>query len=317
MGHAKASPYNCDMAWNALHFVAPETAADAACDALLAAGALSVDVADADAGTEAEQAIFREPTHPSPVRWNANLLSALFEESTEPASLQALAHAVGNELAFVPRHVSVARVDDADWVRMTQSQFAPIEIEPTLWIVPTWCTPPNPDALNLVLDPGLAFGTGSHPTTALCLRWIAQQARSGGLQGKSLLDYGCGSGILAIAAARLGAGETVGSDIDPQAILVSKENAARNSAPQVQWMLPDTVPKGPYPIVVANILANPLTVLAPMLCGYLAPGGSIILAGILTEQVEKVTNAYAPWVKLAVLAERDGWQLLGGTRAPA
>jgi ribosomal protein L11 methyltransferase len=303
------------MAWNALHFVAPETAADAACDALLAAGALSVDVADADAGTEAEQAIFREPTHPSPVRWNANLLSSLFEESTEAASLQALAHAVGNELAFVPQHVSVARVDDADWVRMTQSQFAPIEIEPTLWIVPTWCAPPNPDALNLVLDPGLAFGTGSHPTTALCLRWIAEQARAGRLQGKSLLDYGCGSGILAIAAARLGAGVTVGSDIDPQAILVSKDNAARNSAPQVQWMLPDTVPKGPYPIVVANILANPLIVLAPMLCAYLAPGGAIILAGILTEQVEKVTNAYAPWVQLSVLAEREGWQLLGGTRA--
>lgn len=304
------------MAWNALHFVAPETAADAACDALLAAGALSVDVADADAGTEAEQAIFREPTHPSPVRWNANLLSALFEESTEIASLHALARAVGNELAFVPQHVSVARVEDADWVRMTQSQFAPIEIEPTLWIVPTWCTPPNPAALNLVLDPGLAFGTGSHPTTALCLRWIAEQARTGALQGKSLLDYGCGSGILAIAAARLGAGETVGSDIDPQAILVSKDNAARNAAPQVRWMLPDTVPKGPYPVVVANILANPLTVLAPMLCGYLALGGSIILAGILTEQVEKVTNAYAPWVKLSVLAEREGWQLLGGTRDP-
>jgi ribosomal protein L11 methyltransferase len=306
------------MPWNALHFVAPETAADAACDALLSAGALSVDVADADAGTEAERAIFREPTHPSPVRWNANLLCALFEESTDSASLQALAHAVGNELEFPPQHVSVTRVEDADWVRMTQSQFAPIEIEPTLWIVPTWCTPPNPAALNLVLDPGLAFGTGSHPTTALCLRWIASQARAGTLQGKALLDYGCGSGILAIAAARLGAGDAalgvVGSDIDPQAVAVSHENAARNSAPQVRWMLPDTVPKGPYPIVVANILANPLTVLAPMLCNYLAPSGSIILAGILTEQVEKVTAAYAPWVKLTVLAEREGWQLLGGNR---
>jgi ribosomal protein L11 methyltransferase len=302
------------MAWNALHFVAPETTADAACDALLAAGALSVDVADADAGTQAERAIFREPTYPSPVRWNANLLTALFDESAEPASLQALALAVGNTLGFEPQHVSVTRVNDADWVRMTQSQFAPIEIEPTLWIVPTWCEPPNPNALNLVLDPGLAFGTGSHPTTALCLRWIADQARAGGLQGKAVLDYGCGSGILAIAAARLGAGATVGSDIDPQAILVSQENAARNRAPQVQWMLPDAVPKGPYPIVVANILANPLTVLAPMLCAYLAPGGAIILAGILTEQVEKVTNAYAPWVRLSILAERDGWQLLGGTR---
>jgi ribosomal protein L11 methyltransferase len=307
--------YNTLMYWQALSFVAPETVVEAVADALMDTGALSVDVADADAGSEAERAIFREPNEASPERWVSNRVTALFAAEHKPEALSALALALGNALDFTPHSTTLSRVDDADWVRLTQSQFAPIEIDPALWIVPTWRDAPKADALNLVLDPGLAFGTGSHPTTRLCLRWLLGLSRAGAFrQGERVLDYGCGSGILAIAAERLGASAVVGTDIDAQALLVAKENATRNDAHHAVWLLPNAVPVGPYPIVVANILANPLCVLAPMLCEYVAPGGKIALAGILAEQVDKVTAAYAPWISLSVANADDGWQLLTGTR---
>ncbi len=300
--------------WHALTFVAPESTVEAATELLMAAGALSADVADADAGTLAEQAIFREPNEASPLRWSSNRVTAMFDADATPAALEALAYSVGNELAFTAQHVAVSRIDDADWVRLTQSQFSPIEIEPALWIVPTWCTPPKPNALNLILDPGMAFGTGSHPTTALCLRWLAQGARDGWLLGADVLDYGCGSGILGIAAARLGAKSVIGTDIDAHSLTVATQNAERNCAAGIAWVMPDAVPQQQFPILVANILANPLCVLAPLLSGMLAQGGRLALSGILTEQIDKVTTAYAPWVSLQVTAQCDGWQLLTGQR---
>ncbi len=300
--------------WHALLFTAPETAIEAVSDALLDAGALSIDVADAEAGTEAERAIFREPIEASPLRWNANRVTAMFNAQAAPAGLEALAHALANDAGFTAHDVAVTRVNDADWVRLTQSQFAPIEIEPTLWIVPTWCTPPRPDALNLVLDPGMAFGTGSHPTTALCLRWLAQGAREGWLHQQAMIDYGCGSGILAIAAARLGTGAVLGTDIDAHALDVARDNALRNHAPQISWCLPAEAVGHTAPIVVANILSNPLCVLAPLLSASVAPGGRLALSGVLAEQVERVTAAYAPWIALTVSASHDGWQLLTGQK---
>jgi ribosomal protein L11 methyltransferase len=302
------------MTWLSLSFVAPETAVEGVSDALMEAGALSVDVADADAGSDAERAIFGEPTEVVIEKWASNRITTLFEASTNEQSLRALASALGNAHDFSPRSVTVDTVNDADWVRLTQAQFAPIEIDPMLWIVPTWREPPVPGALNLVLDPGLAFGTGSHPTTRLCLRWLLGLQGDGHLVKASVLDYGCGSGILGIAALRLGAAQVVGTDIDPQAIEVARDNAHRNQADAAQWCLPDMVEDRLYPIVVANILANPLCVLAPMLARFVAPGGQLALSGILHEQVEKVKHAYAPWITLKVHAHDEGWQLLTGTR---
>lgn len=304
-----------DSHWLALSFTAPEHAVDDVSDMLMEAGALSVDVADADAGTEAERAIFREPNEASALRWTHNRITALFDSGHERDALLALVPACSNAHAFTPTSVRIAQVDEQDWVRLTQSQFAPIEIEPALWIVPTWCEPPRADALNLILDPGMAFGTGSHPTTALCLRWLSRGAHAGWLTNQDVLDYGCGSGILGIAAKRLGAAQVIGTDIDAHALEVARENAQRNGAASVRWPLPDGVPARPFPVVVANILANPLCVLAPLLCGHLAQHGRIALSGILREQVEKVRAAYAPWVALQVEHELDGWQLMTGVRA--
>ncbi len=202
---------------------------------------------------------------------------------------------------------------DQDWVRATQSQFGPIEITPALWIVPSWSAPVTPGALNLVLDPGLAFGTGSHPTTSLCLQWLAATP----LAGARVLDYGCGSGILAIAAAKLGAREVTGTDIDAQALVASRENAVRNAV-TARFVGPDALPPAAqYDIVVANILANPLMVLAPALAQRVRPGGAIVLSGVLAVQATEVAACYAPWFRIGVWKEEDGWVALAGTREPA
>ena len=200
-------------------------------------------------------------------------------------------------------------VPETDWVRATQAQFEPIEITPTLWIVPTWCDPPNPSAINLRVDPGLAFGTGTHPTTRLCLQWLSDLS----LSGKTVLDYGCGSGILAMAASALGAPEVFGVDIDPQAVETARLNTEANQL-TVAYATSDDELNERYDVVVANILAGPLTVLAPAICNHVKSGGSLALAGILTPQIERIQTAYAPWIKLTVSAERDGWVRMSGVR---
>mgnify|MGYP001593222858 CR=1 FL=1 len=196
-----------------------------------------------------------------------------------------------------------------DWVRATQAQFEPIRISERIWIVPSWHTPPDPHALNLVLDPGLAFGTGSHPTTRLCLAWLEARLRG----GESVLDYGCGSGILAIAAARLGAGEVVGIDIDPEAVRTARTNAAANQA-RARFAATDTPLPPPSDLVLANILAGPLKVLAPLLAAHTRPGGRIVLAGLLDAQSADVTAAYAPWFDMSAFASAEGWTALEGRR---
>ncbi|MEP7180955.1 MAG: 50S ribosomal protein L11 methyltransferase [Betaproteobacteria bacterium] len=299
------------MAYVALRFDAAADAADAWADALLDAGALSVDVADPGAGTTDEVALYGEPGVPA-ARWPISRLCALFAADNDAAA--ALASAARIVGATAPEFETEA-VAEQDWVRATQAQFAPIHVADRLWIVPSWCEPADPGAVNLVLDPGLAFGTGSHPTTRLCLQWLAAEL----VAGASVLDYGCGSGILAIAAALLGAGPVVGTDVDPQAIVASRANAAANAV-TATFALPDALAgaaSAPFDVVVANILANPLVLLAGALAGRVRAGGRIVLSGILGPQAGEVVAAYGRWFKIGVWREDDGWVALAGTRHSA
>lgn len=293
--------------WLSVSIATDAAHAEALSDALLALGALSVGVEDADAGTERETPQFGEPgSTPAPL-WAHSRVVALFERS---ADIPLIAAAAAGEagLDATPAY-DITEVAEQDWVRLTQSQFEPIRINERLWIVPSWHDAPDPGAINLELDPGLAFGTGSHPTTRLCLEWLCGAVRA----GDSVLDYGCGSGILAIAAAKLGAGRVTGVDIDENALAAAAGNAERNGV-----ILHLTHSKQPldasFDIVVANILTNPLCVLAPLLAERTRPGGMIALSGILTAQIEQVRQAYRGVFDLSVRAEKEGWALLEGVR---
>ncbi|RZL68296.1 MAG: 50S ribosomal protein L11 methyltransferase [Variovorax sp.] len=287
-----------------LRLLVPEDRVETVSDALDALDALSVSVEDADAQTDAEQALFGEPGMPPPKEgWQRSRVIALFDT-------QALADDAATVLAAQDffdgcKLLGVALVPDQDWVRLTQSQFAPVEITPAFWIVPTWHEPPAQAREVIRLDPGLAFGTGTHPTTRMCLRWIATR---GELKGQRVLDYGCGSGILAIGAAKYGASEIDAVDIDEAAVTSTRLNAEANGV-LLKAALPDAA-KGRYQTVLANILATPLKVLAPLLCAHVAPGGSLVLAGILERQAEELKLAYAPYVQLEVSDAEDGWILM-------
>jgi len=289
-----------------VRFDAPAGEVDAWSDALMGAGALAIDVADPAAGTPHETPQYGEPGEPVAALWPLSRLSALFAADTD---LRAALRAAASEVTLpIPAHETYA-VAEQDWVRTTQEQFGPIRITENFWIVPTWVQAPQPDALNLRLDPGLAFGTGSHPTTCLCLEWMHEHV----LPGASLLDYGCGSGILAIAGARLGAGRVTGTDVDPQAMRASRENARANRI-EATFVLPDALAPGSFDIVVANILANPLTLLAPALALRVRAGGRLALSGILEPQADSVAAAYARWFTIGSWKSRDGWVLLAGER---
>jgi ribosomal protein L11 methyltransferase len=280
--------------------------AEALSEALLKLGALSVDLLDADADTPDEQAIFGEPGEPPPGVWQHNRVSALFDCSQDVGAILRNATAdIG--LEQLPAH-RIESLADNDWVRLTQSQFEPIPISPRLWIVPTWHTPRDPSAINILLDPGLAFGTGSHPTTRLCLRWLDSNMKV----GVSVLDYGCGSGILAIAALKLGAAHAVGVDVDLQAVIASRGNAIANLVTNVQFYLPDDAPHSSYDLVAANILTNPLRMLAPLLANATRQGGQIVLSGILEEQAQDVMHIYQRWFDLNTPIFEDGWSCLSG-----
>lgn len=295
------------MAWLSLKIQADEQCAGALSDALMDLGALSSAIEDADAETVNEQAIFGEPGSPIDSLWLNNVVSGLFEADVDiPAVVAAAAQAAG--LKELPRYI-VEEVAEQDWVRLTQSQFEPIRISERLWITPTWHTAPDENAINLVLDPGLAFGTGSHPTTRLCLQWLERNIQG----GEFVLDYGCGSGILAIAAMKLGAGRTVGVDIDPQAIVASRQNAEQNQA-SAEFFLPNDAPNVVADILVANILTNPLKVLAPLLAQSVKPGGKIVLSGVLATQADDVLAVYRQFFEIAVAAEDEGWVCLAGVR---
>jgi ribosomal protein L11 methyltransferase len=290
-----------------LSLMCPEDRVELLSEALEALDAVSVSVEDADAQTPAEQALFGEPGMPPPKDgWQRSRILALFaaEEGAREAAdlLQAQDFFAGCAL------LGVSPLPDQDWVRLTQSQFAPVEITPDFWIVPTWHEVPAQARKTIRLDPGLAFGTGTHPTTRMCLRWIAQQSGPFG----RVLDYGCGSGILAIGAAKFGATDIDAVDIDEAAVESTRLNAEANGV-SVNAGLPDKA-GGLYAIVLANILATPLKVLAPLLCAHVAQGGSLVLAGILERQADELKAAYSPFLALDVSDCEDGWILMTATR---
>lgn len=283
--------------------------ADALSDALMGVGAISVSVEDALAGTEFETPQFGEPdgliTAPATPLWLQSRVIALFEPAVDITDR--VTRAV-QEIGITETPViDIQEVAEQDWVRLTQSQFDPIHITDRLWIVPSWHTAPNAHAINLVLDPGLAFGTGSHPTTFLCLQWLTAQVHG----GETLLDYGCGSGILAIAAAKLGAQAVLGVDIDENALQSARNNASVNQVKLAVRHSREPLDQQ-FDLVVANILTNPLCVLAPLLAGCVTHGGRIALSGVLASQAEQVIAAYAPFIALTVGATHEGWVRLEG-----
>jgi len=295
------------MPWLCAIIETTEESVEILSDALMEVGALAVDVQDAAAGTADERPIFAEPGEAPATGWRSNRVGALFAIDADLYELVPEALAAAGLAAT--EAFRIERVEDADWVRLTQSQFNPIPITPRLWIVPSWHTPPDPEAINIALDPGVAFGTGAHPTTRLCLRWLTETVTT----DADVLDYGCGSGILAIAAMKLGAQRACGIDIDPQAVQAAQQNAQQNSV-EITWATAEEDVAGPAQIVVANILANPLTVLAPLLARLTRPGGQIALSGILVEQADAVLEAYMPAFKMTRAATDEGWVLLTGRR---
>ena len=296
------------MGWRELTIAAAEANAEALSDALLEVGALSVAVEDRAAGTDAEQELFGEPGMPAPRQaWHDNLVRALFadEAAADAALLALLADGVLADLDGVHQH----DVAEQDWVRVTQSQFQPVCIGQQLWIVPSWHEAPADASWVIQLDPGLAFGTGTHPTTQLCLEWLLRHAP---LNGLDVLDYGCGSGILAIGAARLGAAAVDAVDIDPAAVDAARDNATRNGVALRTCCHVDELPQRRFDVVLANILASPLRLLAPMLAARCKPGGQLVLSGILERQAEELIEVYAPYATLAIDGVRDGWVCLAG-----
>lgn len=294
------------MAWLLLKIQANDQNADTISDALMDLGALSASIEDAHADTDAEQAIFGEPGDPPPGIWQKNIVTAMLDESFD---VDALLQALQTATEIKQFSYTTETIEDQDWVRATQAQFDPINITDKLWIVPTWHTSPDDDAINIILDPGLAFGTGSHPTTHLCLEWLTQQEG----QLTSVLDYGCGSGILAIAAKKLGAQDVVGVDIDDQAVTASRFNAKQNST-DINFYDASAFEGQTFDIVVANILSSALMVLAPALAKYCKTGGKIALSGILEEQVDALVARYGEWFKMDAPKQQDAWILLTGTK---
>lgn len=304
------------MSWVTLIIKTDSIHAELLSDALMTQGALSVDIHDAAADTQDEQMLFGEPGEPSGEIWQNAEVSALFNQDADiDEILRNITHTV--QLDSQPDH-RLETVEEQDWVRLTQSQFDPIRISQRLWIVPTWHQSPDPAAINLILDPGLAFGTGSHPTTQLCLGWLDRNLQP----GNKVIDYGCGSGILAIAALKLGADHVTGIDIDLQAIEASQENALRNQCDPSRFVFATThhtVQQGLQPdeqvdVVVANILANPLIMLAPILAQAVRQHGHVVLSGILKEQAEEVRDVYQQWFDMCIADEQEAWVLLTGIK---
>ena len=294
-----------------IKILADERSAEALSDMLMDAGALSATIEDADAESTDEKPLYGEPgLEPDNCAWPRSIVSILADDDFDLET--SLAIAVKALKCEKPELLGTEEVEDADWVRITQAQFQPTQVSDRLWIVPTWQEVPDKDAVNLRLDPGVAFGTGSHPTTHLCLQWLDEHVGP----EDSVLDYGCGTGILAIAAKLVGARTAVGTDIDPQAVEAARDNAKMNGV-EAAFVLPDAMPEGRFDVVVANILCNPLKILAPALLGRVKKGGSLVLSGLLADQADDIIAAYAavdPAVKLSLWKQEGDWICIAGRR---
>ena len=292
--------------WQELHFTARKHQVEPLEDWLFARGALSVTLED-----EADQPLLEPGPGETPL-WDAVRVTALFSGAED---LTPLLDEIPPEL-FTQAPTVALRVADREWSRVWEDQFHPLQIGKRLWICPSWTPPPDPDAINVFLDPGLAFGTGTHPTTAMCLRALDTDLPP----GQRVVDYGCGSGILGIAATRLGATAVLGVDNDPQAITASRDNARRNEVADATFpiVLPQDDLVASWQVsanwVVANILAGPLVALALILTALMAPGGSLLLAGLLVDQAEAVVEAYAPGVVISIADQQEEWVLLAGEK---
>lgn len=307
------------MPWKTLTIKTDNALAEQLSEALLELGALSVEIHDAAAGTADEQPLYGEPGEPVGQLWRQTEVSGLFQDTLDSVSV--MQTIVESFQLREPPDYRMETVEEQDWVRLTQSQFDPIRISQRLWIVPTWHESPDPGAVNLILDPGLAFGTGSHPTTQLCLSWLDRNLQL----GESVLDYGCGSGILAIAALKLGASHVTGIDIDAQAIEASRTNALLNACDPARFSFATAYTptdsnaehaeaKAQFDVVVANILSNPLILLAPILAQSTRQGGRIALSGILREQAQEVMVVYRQWFAMQTAETQEDWVLLTGVR---
>ncbi|HWV64042.1 MAG TPA: 50S ribosomal protein L11 methyltransferase [Oxalicibacterium sp.] len=302
------------MSWTEIVIEVARTHAEALSDALIDAGALSVSVEDADFGTDAEQPLFGEPgMEPEEAAWeNSRVVALTAEDADQVAMIDEAAQTVGLQASTLK--YTLREVAEQDWVRLTQSQFEPMHIGKNIWVVPSWHDAPDPSALVLELDPGLAFGTGSHPTTRLCMEWLEAHPPL----DRTVLDYGCGSGILAMVAKKVGAAKVIGIDIDPQAVEAAQANTIRNRC-EVDYYVPDdfaaTGQSQAFDVVVANILANPLKLMAPMLSGRVKSGGALLLSGVLATQADDVIATYAPFIKLSIWREQEGWVALAGDSA--
>ena len=298
-----------------LQLLVPQPLVEPVSDALVGElGALSVSVEDADADTDAERPLFGEPGQPAPaLAWQRSGLRVLFAREDDATDAAALL--LAQDWAAGVHVTGLAAVPDQDWVRLTQTQFPPVQVAGDFWIVPSWHEPPPGARTVIRLDPGQAFGTGTHPTTLMCLRWIAAHAGDAARRWNRVLDYGCGSGILAIGATRHGGAGVDAVDIDPAAVEATRANALANGV-ALRCGGPELA-QGTYPLVLANILAAPLKLLAPLLCSHLAPGGDLVLAGILHRQADEIAAAYVPWLDLAVTDELEGWVLMSGRRSGA
>ncbi len=295
-----------------IKILADERNAESLSDMLMDAGAYSATIEDADAESTDEKPLYGEPGfEPDNCAWPRSIISILADDDFDIRT--SLAIAVQALKCDMPDILEIEEVEDVDWVRVTQAQFQPTQVSDRLWIVPTWHDLPNENAINVRLDPGVAFGTGSHPTTHLCLQWLDAHVKS----TDNVLDFGCGTGILAIAAKLVGAASVTGTDIDPQAVESAHDNAVQNQV-QAQFFLPDDMPDGQFDIVVANILANPLKILAPALLGRVKPEGTLVLSGVLAHQAEEVISAYRaidPNMNLSVWKQEDDWVCIAGQRA--
>ncbi|MEQ1772520.1 MAG: 50S ribosomal protein L11 methyltransferase [Burkholderiales bacterium] len=299
------------MPWISVTLIVDARCVETLSDALIERGALSVEVTDAAAGTANERPLFAEPGSAPALNWTVNRVVALFAPEASLADVVPDALRAASLPPTTP--YGMDRIDDKDWVRLTQSQFTPVQVTPRLWVVPTWHDVVDANAVNIRLDPGLAFGTGTHPTTRLCLRWLDAHIKP----GATVIDYGCGSGILAIAAMKLGANRAQGVDIDEQALLAARNNAMQNQVDITFFAAEDDLNaelNSQASVVVANILANPLTVLAPLLAALTAPGGMVALSGILAPQADEVREAYLPWFDMHTTEPEDEWVLLAGSK---
>jgi ribosomal protein L11 methyltransferase len=295
------------MPWVAAELLLEAPVVTSFADALLELGAISVDVTDAHSGCADEQAIYMEPGEDVALAWGDNRVVALFQESADvKRAVEEAASFAG--LTDVPPYRTYP-IADQDWIRLTQQQFEPVAVSKRLWIIPSWHAAPDPDAVNIVMDPGLAFGTGTHPTTYLCLDWLDRHL----LRGQRIIDYGCGSGILAIAAVKLGASDVIGVDIDTQALQTSRYNALRNGV-QVRFVDAEASNIEAADVVIANILSGPLKVLAPLLSRLTRSAGRLVLSGILEGQAEELMSIYQPWFEMLPAVTREGWVRLEGIR---